>query len=163
MRVNTERSGLVPGRFLLVALLASSACGSAGCDRLRVWLSLARGDRQEPTSSVGAGLGAYDCPPGLVRCVEGRVERSIGGSIDALTLERKGCPFDVIDRCEGRCVDDEDHLENELPELCLGDALFRQRHPRVESMQDAAIDDAAAAVDATASAPAPTDLESYER
>jgi hypothetical protein len=47
--------------------------------------------------------------------------------------------------------------------LCLGDALFRQRHPRVESMQDAAIDDAAAAVDATASAPAPTDLESYER
>jgi hypothetical protein len=127
--VHTGRSGFVPGRFLLVGVVALSLVGGAGCDRLRAWLSLARGDRQEPASSVAAGLGAYDCPPGVVRCVEGRIERSIGGSIDALTLERKGCPFDVIDACEGRCIDDEDHLEEELPELCVGDALYRQRHP----------------------------------
>jgi hypothetical protein len=140
-----------PGRFRLLVVVALALSGGVGCDRLRTWLSLARGERQEPSSSVAAGLGAYDCPPGLVRCVEGRVERSLGGSIDGFTLERKGCPFDVIDVCEGRCIDDDDHLEEELPDLCLSDAKFRARHPRLEPVQDAAIDDEdAGAADARA-------------
>jgi hypothetical protein len=66
------------------------------------------------------------------------VERSIGGSIDAFTLERQGCPFELLDTCAGRCVDDEDHLEEELPELCLGDADFRVRHPHAAPLEDAA-------------------------
>ncbi len=65
------------------------------------------------------------------------MERSIGGSIDALTLEQKGCPFELVDTCAGRCLDDDEHLEEELPELCGGDADFRVRHPHVEPMQDA--------------------------
>ena len=134
------RSGLWSGRFVLLVL--PFALLASGCDLVRGWLALARGDRQEPSSSVSAGLGAYDCPPGLVRCLEGRVESSIGGSIDGLTLERKGCPFEWVDTCEARCTDDEDHLEEELPELCVGDATYRLRHPRIVYVQDASIDDA---------------------
>lgn len=134
------RSGFLSGRFVLLVL--PFALLASGCDLVRGWLALARGDRQEPSSSVSAGLGAYDCPPGLARCLEGRVEKSIGGSIDGLTLERKGCPFEWVDTCEARCLDDEDHLEEELPELCVGDATYRLRHPRIAYVQDASIDDA---------------------
>jgi hypothetical protein len=135
--VNTERSGFVPGRFRLVGVVALALVGGMGCDHVRAWLAVALGERQGPSSNVAAGFGAYDCPPGVVRCVEGRVERSRGGTIDALTLERSGCPFEELDRCEGRCVDDEDHLEDELPELCLGDASYGVRHPRAESTPEA--------------------------
>jgi len=135
--MNDERSGLVPGRFVLRVALLALALACAGCDRLRAWLALEHGGPAAASSSLPAAMGAYDCAPGLVRCVEGRVERSLGGAIDALTLERKGCPFELVDTCAGRCVDDEDHLEEELPELCLGDADFRVRHPHVEPVQDA--------------------------
>lgn len=142
--VYTGRSGFVPGRFRLVAVVALSLVGGAGCDHLRGWLALARGERQDPSANVSAAMGAYDCAPGLVRCVEGRVERSLGGAIDGLTLERKGCPFELVDRCEGTCRDDDEHLEDELPELCVGDATYRSRHPRVETGPDAAAPEAEA-------------------
>ena len=118
----------MPGRLFLLAAVCACA-GASGCDRVQAWLALVRGEVRAPTANVSAGLGSYDCAPGLVRCVEGRVERSRGGAIDGLTLERAGCPFDLVDRCEGVCVDDEEHLEDGLPSLCLGDAAYRARHP----------------------------------
>jgi hypothetical protein len=137
---NDTRSGFVPGRFVSYLLVAALALGSAGCERVRAWLVLVRGEGVPATRGLPAAMGAYDCPPGVVRCVEGRVERSIGGAIDARTLERHGCPFEVVDTCGGRCLDDEDHLEEEVPTLCLGDAAYRERHPFVEPVQDAGID-----------------------
>ena len=137
--MNDERSGLVPGRFVLRVALLALALTCSGCDRLGAWLAVGLGEPAARSSSLPAALGAYDCAPGLVRCVEGRVERSSGGSVDAITLERKGCPFELVDTCAGRCVDDEDPLEDDLPELCIGDADFRLRHPHVEPVQAASM------------------------
>jgi hypothetical protein len=143
-----ERSGLAPGRFASCLSIAVLAFGAAGCERARAWFALVRGEPVGAAAGLPGAMGAYDCPPGVVRCVEGRVERSVGGAIDALTLERHGCPFEVVDTCAGRCLDDEDHLEDELPQLCLGDAAYRERHPHIESVQDAGINADANALEA---------------
>lgn len=62
-------------------------------------------------------LSGTDCPAGLVRCREGRVERSLGGHVPVRCERGESCtcPFVTELECPGGCL-----LEGE--EVFLGDA-----------------------------------------
>lgn len=119
---STTVAGVRVRAFVMVLSLSFTACGERGC--LSAWLDDpqsrgTRGTRGAPATGGGGDGGAgsidlagTDCPDGLARCSEGRVEVSVAGHVPhpcAKPRERGGgceCPWVAAGTCASGCVKD---------------------------------------------------------
>lgn len=103
-------------RSLLLLLLLA---GVTGCQRgcLSSWLGEhgvggARPETQGESTQTPSALGGTDCSDGLMRCVDGNVERSILAHLSSTcgaTPEKKEscvCPWESVARCTSGCAVD---------------------------------------------------------
>lgn len=103
----------MPARTRLVTRLAAlSLVATVACERGCLARRLA--DVEDAAALPGVALDSVDCPDGLARCVDGRLERSKLATVDP--RKPGGCPWEEIATCS--CVERVTVPEARARQLC---------------------------------------------
>jgi len=89
-------------------------------------------------------MNVVDCPPGLSRCVDGRLEKSALGTVSGTAT----CPWVPLGDCPGDCVEGIVLPEEHARQLCLveGGVLLRRSAAGADDCHDARFECAASQV-----------------